>query len=160
MTGLDGSHQEICAIDLGSRGTVCVVRLGYADVVEWFHERSEGRYRCADQRPCQPYLYPDGWRYERHSLIIRVDRSRKPSQMLSGEANDPGKCQIDCTPCPDMNSHESGCKCDHDEQLWARAYHDTRYQIGGNNHEPGFCDDIECCHSPPSGNLSLDQSRA
>jgi hypothetical protein len=38
MIGLEGTHQEICAIDLGPRGAIRVVRLRYANVVERLHE--------------------------------------------------------------------------------------------------------------------------
>jgi hypothetical protein len=41
MVGLERTHQEIRAIDLGPRGAIRVVCLRYTDVVERLHERSE-----------------------------------------------------------------------------------------------------------------------
>jgi hypothetical protein len=125
MIGLEGTHHEICAIELGSRCTVRIVRLRNADVVERLHERSERWYRCADQRPCQPYLNPDSWCYKGEAFVFRTDRQRESSQMLSGEANNPRTCQNGYILCPDVYSRESGCECSHDKQFCMRAYHDT-----------------------------------
>lgn len=70
----DWTHQKIRAIDLVTRSTVRVVRLCDGDVVERTHERSKRGYRGADQRPCQPYLNIDGWRYEGEALVCGMDR--------------------------------------------------------------------------------------
>lgn len=68
------THQKICAGDLVTRSAVRIIRLCNGDVVKGTHERSERGYRCADQRPRQPYLDVDGWWYEREALVLGANR--------------------------------------------------------------------------------------
>lgn len=157
MLRLEGTHQEICTVDLVARSTVRVVRLCDGDVVEWTHERSERRYRRANQRPRQPYLDVDSGWYERKALVFRVDRLRESSHMHDGESDHPRLDQNEYTRSVGGYSRESECKSSHNKHLRSLAYQDARNQVGRNDHERSFCDDVEYRYGLPSRDLSRNQ---
>ena len=84
------AHHQVRAIQLGTRSAVRVICLCDRDVVERIHERSERRYGCRHQRPCQPYLDPNRWRYEGEAFVFRINSPRKPPEVRDGETDNTG----------------------------------------------------------------------